>query len=107
MNPKKLLTDDFLTRNPVVRALLASEWRKAHPSDAWPDWADLSGANLSGANLSGANLEGATLEGVDLSGANLSGADLYGAYLRGAKIILPDGLELDRNGICRRKDCPK
>ena len=33
------------------RALKASEWRRKHPYEEFPDWADLTGADLHGADL--------------------------------------------------------
>ena len=33
------------------RALKASEWRREHPHEDFPDWADFTGADLAGVDL--------------------------------------------------------
>ena len=93
------------------RALRVSEWRREHPNEDFPSWAnlygaalsgvdlhsaDLSGANLYSANLSWVDLHSADLHGADLSWANLSWADLYGADL--------GDWEIEPDGIARKKE---
>ena len=69
------------------RALRVSEWRREHPHEEFPDWANLSGANLSGAKLNWANLRGANLSWANLFGADLRGADFGDGVIWSDEIV--------------------
>ena len=68
------------------RALRVSEWRREHPHEEFPDWANLSGANLNKAYFWGLDLRRADLHEADLSGAYFREANLYGANLGEANL---------------------